>query len=299
MTPFNDCFINDVPFGQKDYRIMCQNGDAWERLDMQKRRVEKLSISLKGFFDDTYRDKKNSLLYAQSVRSKGTYYPVFITLTYRDQDLWDAKDISKLVDVYRKDWIQRLGRDADHFRYVWVAEMQKRGVIHYHLVLWCPRGKSLKKPDSSGIWTKGMSNIVGVKKGVIGYLSKYLSKGSQPAEFNGKKVYFPKGARIFGMGGLSVATKRKIAYQKLPRFVRAMFDHADGRIHKVLGGYRQGTTEIVSNYTFQVIKMNPEVDPYTETGWRGGSLTIIAIYEDVKHVLLCDKEDYLNVSRET
>jgi hypothetical protein len=165
------------------------------------------------------------------------------------------------VDFYRKDWRQRLGRDPKHFRYVWVAEMQKRGVIHYHMVLWCPRGKSLAVPDlpvgrnelvgkdgkkyiryGAG-WSGGMSNIVGVRKGVVGYLSKYLSKGSKPAEHQGVRVYFPKGCRIFGLGGLSVAVKRKIAYTKLPRYVREYFSHDDGGIKKILGGYKQRLTE--------------------------------------------------------
>jgi hypothetical protein len=288
----SEVILNDVPFGQSDYRIYCgSESEGWELIDMQERRVKKLSISLQGFFKSTYEDKINSVLYAQKVNGKGVYYPVFITLTYRDQNDWDAKDISKLVDNYRKDWKQRLGRDPSHFRYVWVAEMQKRGVIHYHLLLWCPRGKSLHKPDD-GWWDKGMSNIVGVRKGVVGYLSKYLSKGSKPADNEGVAVYFPKGARIFGMGGLSSADRSKIAYKKLPKYVRRVFDYGE-RVEKIVGGYKQGTTELVSPWTFEVVKYKPVPDPTSPTGWSGGNLTCIMIYYSCTFVMLEDKEEYL------
>lgn len=299
--------LNDVKFGQSDYRVYCgSESEGWDLIDMQERRVQKLGISLNGFFNDTYKDSINSCLYASSLKEKGTYYPVFVTLTYRDQDDWDAKDISNIIDRYRKDWIRRLGRPASHFRYVWVAEMQKRGVIHYHLVLWCPRGKSLLVPDlkagrhvvegksdryGAG-WSKGMSNIVGVRKGVVGYLAKYLSKGSQPAEFEGKKVYFPKGARIFGMGGLCAAARGKIAYAKLPQYVRRVFDHGE-RIKKVSGGYVQGNVSLVSPWTFEVVKYSPIPDPNNAVGWTGGNLTCIMIYYECTFVMIEDKEEYL------
>lgn len=290
----SETILNDVKFGCKDYRVYCgSDAEGWELLDMQERRVTKLAISLKGFFNDTYNNPLNSVLYASKVNGKGVYYPVFITLTYEDQDLWESKDISRLIDYYRKDWQQRLGRDPSHFRYVWVAEMQKRGVIHYHLVLWCPRGKSLAKPDTDAGWHKGMSNIIGVRKGVIGYLSKYLSKGSKPAEHEGSVVYFPKGARIFGMGGLSSAARGKIAYKKLPRYVREYFDHSDGKVKKVLGGYEQGSVCLMSPYAFEVIKYSPVEDKYSPVGWSGGNLTCILITYDRKWVMLADKEEYL------
>jgi Protein of unknown function (DUF3296). len=32
--------------------------------------------------------------------------------------------------------------------YVWVAELQKRGALHYHVLLWLPRGLTLPNPTS-------------------------------------------------------------------------------------------------------------------------------------------------------
>jgi hypothetical protein len=287
---------NNVPFGQKDYRVYVgSEAEGWELINMQERRVKKLAISLKGFFESTYHNPLNSHLYAQTFKDKGTYYPVFVTLTYKSQDDWDAKDISKIVDNYRKDWKQRLGRPPKHFRYVWVAEMQKRGCIHYHLLLWCPRGKRLPKPDVKW-WKKGYSNIQAVRKGVQGYLSKYLSKGSQPANFEGKKVYFPKGARIVGMGGLSSADRKKIAYKKLPRYVRRIFDYGE-KIEKIKGGYKQGTTEIVSPYTFERVSFDPVLDKYSQTGYTGGRLTCIFVKFRETFVMLEDKKEYLEKQR--
>ncbi len=290
-----NAILNDVPFGSKDYRVYCEDEAGIDLIDMQKRRIDKLKISLNGFFADTYKD--HSYLYAQSISSRGVYYPVLITLTYETQEMWDARDISKLVDYYRKDWKQRLGRESSTFRYLWVAEMQKRGVIHYHLVLWCPRGKTLAKPDKAG-WKKGRTNISAVKKGVMGYLSKYLSKGSCAADFKGKKVYFPKGARIFGFGGLSLAAKKKIAFSKLPRYVRDYFKEEGERISKVKGGYKKGTEELMSPYEFQVVKMSPVSCPYSASGWVGGNLTCIIITYQRKWVMLNEKEAYLNEERD-
>lgn len=303
--------INDVPFGGSDYRVYCgSETEGWDQIDMQERRVKKLAISLQGFFESTYHNPLNSFLYAQRINGKGTYQPVFITLTYHHQEDWNPKDISALVDVYRKDWIRRLGRPPEHFRYVWVAEMQKRGVVHYHMVMWCPRGKSLPVPDLpvganevlnkkgetiiryGGGWTGGMSEITGVRKGIIGYLAKYLSKGSKPADNEGATVYFPKGCRIFGMGGLSVADRRKIAYKKLPKYVRKQFDCGE-RIEKICGGYKQGTVELVSPWTFTIVKYEPMPCPYSPTGWTGGNLTCIMIYHELTYVVLEEKNDYL------
>lgn len=284
--------INDVPFGGKDYRVYCGSSEeGWERMDMGKRRVEKLAIGLKGFFSDTY-GKDKSYLYAQKANSKGVYYPVFITLTYHHQEDWNPKHISTLVDYYRKDWKQRLKRDPSHFRYVWVAEMQKRGVIHYHMVLWCPRGKRLAKPDSEANWKGGRSKIVGVRKGVVGYLSKYLSKGAEPADNKGVVVYFPKGARIFGCGGLCVAARIKIAFKKLPKYVRGVFNSVE-RVSKVCGGYVQGSTCLESPWKFSLVRFSPIVDVYCPTGWRGGNLTCIFIKYECNFVLFSDKEEYL------
>lgn len=208
-------------------------------IDTQKTRLRKLQTTINHFFDDC----KAAGLYAQSLRDKGRYYPVLITLTYQTNADWDKRDISKVVDAYRKDWKQRLKQPPEHFRYVWVAEQQKRGTIHYHLVLFCPRGKSLAKPDKYHL--KGQTKIEGVRKGIKSYLSKYLSKGTVGFQ-GGEAEHMPKGARLFGHGGMSGAARAHLSYELLPTYVKGWFEEGKGAVRRIKGGWKQAKFEIVS-----------------------------------------------------
>ena len=211
-------------------------------------RIRRMSRKLSLFFDFC----KNDNRYAKSISSKGTYIPVFITLTYRNNSLWDKKDISRIIDKYRK-YFTNKGSDLmpkQDFRYVWVAELQKRGVIHYHLVVWMPRFKKLKslKPDALGWWDKGYSNAVAVRKSVFAYLMKYLSKGTSIKDDEGYVISFPKGARIYGVGGLNASQRLKTAYEMLPKWVTKVFIDDSVPIRRIKGGFKQGITELLSPY---------------------------------------------------
>ena len=100
------------------------------------------------------------------------YRAAFVTLTYRvDQD-WDAGDIRKVVKHYRH-WGQR--RRAC-LGIIWVAETHgggglNHGKIHYHLVIFLPRGLTPPMPDKQGWWRKGMSNCKWARS-PVGYLAK-------------------------------------------------------------------------------------------------------------------------------
>lgn len=143
-------------------------------------------------------------------------YPVFVTLTYANVHDWDAEHIGGFLQAVR-----RYARSAGwppgrHVRYVWVAEVQRRGAIHYHVMLWLPAGESLPKPDQAGWWPHGASNIQAARS-PVGYLMKYLSKG-------GAAPALPRGARCHGCGGLEHAIRRARRWLALPGFVRARAD---------------------------------------------------------------------------
>ena len=150
---------------------------------------------------------------------------IFITLTYAGtNDDWNPKHITGFIKCLRG-WCNR--RDID-CRYVWVAELQKRGVIHYHVAIWLPKQLTLPKPDKQGWWRFGMSNIAVARKPVA-YLMKYLSKDTS-------KTFgaFPKGARIYGVGGLAefVRVRRWLNY---PHFIKCRADITE-RWRRVRGG---------------------------------------------------------------
>ena len=63
-------------------------------------------------------------------KSKSRYRRAMVTLTYRNIDDWRADDVSYFMRLVRQ-WCKR--REIE-VRYVWVAELQKRGAVHYHVV---------------------------------------------------------------------------------------------------------------------------------------------------------------------
>lgn len=74
--------------------------------------------------------------------------------------------------------------------YLWVAETQERGVVHYHVLLLVERGTKIEKPDEAGWWNYGSSKIETAKTPY--YVCAYVGKEHQ------KKGQLPKGARVCG-----------------------------------------------------------------------------------------------------
>lgn len=112
-------------------------------------------------------------------------------------------------------------------RYLWVAELQQRGAVHYHAVVWLPKGVRLPKPDKRGWWRHGSSNIQGVKRSAVGYLMKYVSKGGLGQ--------FPRGCRLCGSGGLDAPASAEFHYWRLPRYMREVMEIGQ-RAGRVPGG---------------------------------------------------------------
>jgi len=152
----------------------------------------------------------NSGMQIQEELGKG-WIPWMFTLTYRGVDDWRPNHI--------KDFLQRirvyLRRRGIGFHYVWVAELQKRGAVHYHAIIWLPRGFKLPYSDDRGWWPHGFSEQKPARKGV-GYLMKYTSKGS-----DGMK--FPKGLRIYAFSRTFFSVRCRVAFYKAPRWVREKY----------------------------------------------------------------------------
>lgn len=136
---------------------------------------------------------------------------VFVTLTYRPGIEWAPKHIAGFLNAVRM-WGKRQGVRVG---YVWVAEMQKRGAVHYHAVIWVPARLKLPRPDGPrGWWKHGTSNVQTVQRNAVGYLMKYVSKGL------GNYPDLPRGARVCGSGGLDAMARDEFHYWRLPRYVR-------------------------------------------------------------------------------
>lgn len=163
---------------------------------------------------------------AHSERSAGLWNKKFITLTYADADGWRPDHFAK----FRKALWHWCRKHKVKCRYVWVAELQERGALHYHVVVWLPKGNFLPHADAAGWWPHGMTNVKAAQS-PISYIAKYASKTTA-----GQAAMYPKGARMHGNGGLDLEGRRHLRYWMAPMWVR---DGLSGRadIRKVSGGY--------------------------------------------------------------
>jgi len=152
----------------------------------------------------------------------------FVTLTYALADVWAPQHMSKAVEGFRN-WCRRVGVPC---RYTWVAEIQPRrlestgkAVVHYHLLAWLPQGVRMpqwdRQPTSrrAAFWPHGMTNTEKAKAGV-GYLMKYLSK-------LGELTRFPKGLRLYGIGGLNAEGRSVRSWYNLPEWVKSSYGVGD------------------------------------------------------------------------
>lgn len=154
----------------------------------------------------------------------------FVTLTYALADAWAPDHMSKAIERYRN-WCRRAGVAC---RYTWVSEIQPRrleatgkAVVHYHLLAWLPQGVRMPRWDTPpsrracAFWPHGMTNTEKAKAGV-GYLMKYLSK-------LGELTRFPKGLRLYGIGGLNQQGRDVRAWFNLPEWVKRSYGVGDVR----------------------------------------------------------------------
>ena len=158
----------------------------------------------------------------------------FVTLTYRGVEDWKPQHIRDYLKTVRSFFWRR----GIPLRYVWCAELQKRGAVHYHLLIWLPKKKGIKMPKSDvmGWWKHGSSNTLVARKRT-GYLMKYTSKGSSDADHD-----FPKGCRLYGFGGVTINTRRRIRWWRAPARVRKYFisqgfSLLDVDFRKIVGGW--------------------------------------------------------------
>ena len=144
-------------------------------------------------------------------RGRSAYRCLFVTLTYASNTKGNPRDVSECLGCVRK-WLAR--RALPMCPYLWVAELQKRGALHYHLMIWLPRGLHLPKLDRAGWWRHGMTKVE-TARNPVGYLVKYASK------FRAEDIArFRKGTRLYGYGGLLPEVQRSVREARWPRWAR-------------------------------------------------------------------------------
>lgn len=148
-----------------------------------------------------------------------------VTLTYRPGEMWNPLHVAAFLKNVRQ-WLLRRNAKA---RYVWVMELTKAAVPHYHVLLWLPRGVTIPKPDKQGWWAHGSTRVEWARK-AVGYLAKYASKGCEPGDI-------PRGARLHGAGGLDADQRAERTWWMRPMWLREVTTIGE-RVDRAKGGAR-------------------------------------------------------------
>jgi len=121
----------------------------------------------------------------------------FLTLTFKD----NVKDLDKANYEFKK-FIQRLnyycfGVKKNNLKYTCVVEFQKRGAIHYHVIIY--NMPYLKANKISNVWGNGFIKINKIDNvdNVGAYVSEYLGQAEKGQGYDveddrlkGRKSYF-------------------------------------------------------------------------------------------------------------
>ena len=117
----------------------------------------------------------------------------FVTLTMKDDNVLNKDSISNFLQKVKY-------RDVQIEGYVWVKELQKRGVVHYHMIVLVPEKLRDFYSKVNESWKHGFVFVKGVEKqkvrNTILYIMKYIKKDLKDQVKNEKMK------RKIGRGGL-------------------------------------------------------------------------------------------------
>lgn len=120
------------------------------------------------------------------------FMPVFLTLTFAE-NITDIKRANRIFSKFK----QRLdyeitGKKRSYLKYVGIIEFQKRGAIHYHVLIFNLPYLENIYDKLEAIWGKGFIIVKPIKniKTVASYVCKYMTKGKADERLCGQKSYF-------------------------------------------------------------------------------------------------------------
>jgi len=120
----------------------------------------------------------------------GTENPSLLTLTMLQ--IVSLKTSSRLLTQF---FVRVRGEYGKKVKFIAVPEFQKRGAVHYHVIIWGIPEEKIKSEYSTRalqrLWSTGFVDCI-VTDGSIklaGYLSKYMSKAMSDVRLGGEKAY--------------------------------------------------------------------------------------------------------------
>ncbi len=149
-------------------------------------------------------------------KSRGLYAAA-VTLTYAHDADFCPRHITRFINCLRS----KLKRRGYTLLYVWVLERAE--VLHYHLVLWLPRGFILSHADLMRWWPWGSTWTQSCRK--VSAWIRYISKRES-------KDHLPISARAYGCGGLDESAKDSIQKDMLPRWLKTLLP-AEAKVRRV------------------------------------------------------------------
>lgn len=177
---------------------------GYELTDSEKGKIGRLKGEKSNNYDEhrkqvLQRAKKNlrRLINANVGQYGKEFTAKFLTLTFKD----NVKDLDKANYEFKK-FIQRLnyycfGTKKANLKYTCVVEFQKRGAIHYHVIIY--NIPFVKANDIANVWGNGFIKINKIDDvdNVGAYVSEYLGQAKkgqghdiEDDRLQGKKSYF-------------------------------------------------------------------------------------------------------------
>lgn len=98
---------------------------------------------------------------------------IMVRLSYANEGKYGERDITNYIRKAKARYGDKL------LAYTWVAEMQERMVLHYHIIWVVPKGVRLNFPDRDGTWDKGSTRVE--KARTVWYVASYTGKERQKA----------------------------------------------------------------------------------------------------------------------
>lgn len=131
------------------------------------------------------------------------YRPIFVTLTFKDQRIVDLVVANRFFTNFIERFNYKLGLGRGYLKYLSVPEFQKDvdfygrikpygGTVHFHVVFFNLPFVADIYDELARIWSNGFIIVRSADslRGLVVYLSKYLTKQNYDSRFWGKKKFF-------------------------------------------------------------------------------------------------------------
>lgn len=154
------------------------------------------------------------------------YVMKMCTLTYAPENDWEANHVRDFMLDLRKFCGDAL------IAYAWVAELQQRGAVHYHVLIVLKYNLYIPKLDQEKIWEYGWTRVE------VARTPFYILKYTQKALHDGKQ--FPKGLRLFSVWVSAKEflseVRRVFRLSSLPQWLVALVESMSDFPKRVAGG---------------------------------------------------------------